>query len=534
MLSSIRWRLVISYMLLALLVVSSVGLLALLAVQRYARQQEAASLTANAEAVAQQAATLMWPSLAPGELRRLSQTASFFGSVRVRIYDNQERILADSGGPGEGGQAWLFILSKLPGFRVEDWILGVAPSGGVVEREALFSMLEALPPGTGITAIQRDSGPWGARFTFEDIRSVDELRALGSAEAETTRSRSEVTVSVPVVISGGRLLGRVELSSGTDFGAEALATTRRGLLLAGAGAVVLAGIAGLMMGNRLSAPLTELTGTAGLMSAGDLTVRARVESRDEIGRLAAQFNQMAGQLQSSFIRMESERDTLRRFIADASHELRTPITALRNFNELLQGAAAEDPEAREEFLRESQVQIERLAWITQNLLDLSRLEAGLAGLDLEKHDLGEIVQSVAASFRRTAQEKQINLEVHTAGEPAAVASDRARVEILLSNLLDNALKFTPPGGRVEIGFDNNLQGWRLWVQDSGPGIPPGDFDHIFERFYRGENQRETGSGLGLSIVQSILTAHGWEIQVENTEPTGALFIISPGEDRSQS
>jgi len=526
MLSSIRWRLVISYMLLALLVVSAVGLLALLAVERYARQQETASLTANAEAVAQQAVSLMWPVTSPVELRRLSQTASFFGNVRVRIYNQQNQIVADSGNPGTNEQAWLFIITRVPGLRADDWLLGVAPAV-TVEREELYSALEALPPGSSITAITRDPGPWGARFSFEEIRSVDELRALERGQTETSAARSEVTVSVPIT-NGRSVLGRVELSAGTDFGAEALATTRRGLLLAGAGAVVLAGIAGMMMGNRLSAPLTELTGTAGRMSAGDLTVRARVQSRDEIGRLAAQFNHMAEQLQASFVRIETERDTLRRFIADASHELRTPITALRNFNELLQGAAAEDLEVREEFLHESQVQIERLAWITQNLLDLSRLEAGLAGLDLEQHDLGEIVQSTAASFRGAAQEKQIALEVHPVAEPIPVTCDRARVEILVSNLLDNALKFTPPGGRVEVGVEKGTSDWRLWVRDTGPGIPADDIDHIFERFYRGENQREPGSGLGLSIVQSILAAHGWEIRVENLSPSGASFTIFPG------
>ncbi|MER3514529.1 MAG: two-component sensor histidine kinase, partial [Chloroflexota bacterium] len=111
-------------------------------------------------------------------------------------------------------------------------------------------------------------------------------------------------------------------------------------------------------------------------ASGDLSTRAPVHGEDEIGQLARQFNQMAAHLEASFAQLSAERDALRRFIADASHELRTPITALQNFLDLVQGPAAEDPAARSEFLAESQKQVSRLEWITQNLLDLSRLEAG--------------------------------------------------------------------------------------------------------------------------------------------------------------
>jgi two-component system sensor histidine kinase BaeS len=525
MFNSIRWRLVISYMLLTLMIVSAVGLLALVAVQRYAEQQEIASLTANAETIARQAAPLLEASPSTVELNQLSQAASFFGNLRVRIYDNYGELLADSGNPGEQDQAILFILSGMPGFPHNDWIVGLAPAQPAGGTDELFALLENLPPGASVTAIRRVLGPWGSRFSFSEIESPAELRALQQEVVEVPEPRSQRTVSVPVN-AGGRLLGQVELSAGTDFGAEALASTRQGLLLAGAAAVVLAGVLGFVMGNRLSAPLVDLTETAGRMSAGDLSVRAPVESRDEIGRLAAQFNRMAEQLQASFSQLEAERDTLRRFIADASHELRTPITALRNFNELLQGTAAKDPAAREEFLRESQVQIERLAWITQNLLDLSRLDAGLAGLEIQSHDLGEIMETASVAFRGAALEKGILLETLRQEGPILVQCDRARLEIVLSNLLDNALKFTPSGGKVEIGAAEAGQSWRLWVRDGGAGIPEADLPHIFERFYRGKNRQGQGSGLGLSIVASILAAHGWQIQASNTPP-GATFTIHP-------
>jgi signal transduction histidine kinase len=546
MFRSIRWRLIASYVLLTLLTVSSVGMLALSLVKQYVEQRAAEDLTANAEAVARQALPLMRPARSSLALRELAQTSAFLGNARVRILDERQRMLVDSGSPS-GVDQFMWLTPPIE-FGIESldhsWMM-VIPStwSSALQVQDVPFFLEQLPPDTEWIIAHRTAGAWGIRFTFEGMQNGQRLTSPVIVEAiperesldEEPAPRSERAVTVPIG-EANRPLGYVELSSGPDFGAEALDTTRRAFLLAGGGAMALAVVVGLLVSHGLTAPLRSLTAVAGRMS-DDLSTRAPVRGKDEIGRLAHQLNRMAGRLETSFAELAAERDALRRFIADASHELRTPVTALKNFNELLQGAATDDPAAHAEFLDESAVQLDRLEWITHNLLDLSRLDAGLIALELARQDVGELIEAASAAFQVLAQEKGIAFSIRPPHSPLTLECDRARVELALSNLLDNAFKFTPPGGRVEIGaeaisdeaiavsLEDAGESVRLWVQDDGPGVDPADQPHIFERFYRGRGSRTEGSGLGLAIVQSVVQAHGGRVGVESEPEAGSRFVI---------
>ncbi|HUX77394.1 MAG TPA: HAMP domain-containing sensor histidine kinase [Anaerolineae bacterium] len=540
MFRSIRWRLVASYVLLTLLTVSLVGVLALSLIKRYVAQQERDYLTANADAVARQALPLMQPVVRRADLHELARTASFLGNVQVKILDDRRRVVADSGQPTEVNEfVWIVtpveVNVQLPDGFPHASIM-VLPGGHLsavpIPGAEPFAIFEQLPPETEYIVVHRTERPWGSRFVFGARQRLEVMPALPTADAPTLRKtlggqahpRSELVVTVPAG-EIDRPAGYVELSKGPDFGAEALATARRAFLLAAGGTTLLAVVVGLLVSRGLTAPLRSLTGAAGQMSSGDLSIRAPARGRDEIGQLARQFNQMAERLEASFAELAAERDSLRRFIADASHELRTPVTALKNFNELLQGAAADDPAARAEFLAESQIQLDRLEWITHNLLDLSRLEAGLIALDVTSHDAGELIRASAATFKTLAHEKHVMLSVTEPPSPVQVRCDRARIELALSNLLENGLKFTPAGGQVEIGAEQAHQGVRLWVQDSGPGIAPADQPRIFERFYRGRGRDVEGTGLGLAIVRSIVQAHGGHVTVESQPGAGSRFVI---------
>jgi signal transduction histidine kinase len=527
---SIRWRLVVSYAFLILLTLGLVGGIILRLVEESVKQQERDSLAANAQAIAREAQDLMWPAVRQAELQEIAQTFSFLGNARVRILDADRRVLADSEASEEpSARAWLVLPDEWYADAVGDLsapFLLQLPSGRQVAIPFLWNehghAVDRLTDVTDKALIMWRRGGWPSGFALEVVQEPDRMRELSIAAADVPRSEQAITSPIG---DAGDPLGYVEISGGPDYAAEALRTTRRAFFLAAVGALVLAVLVGLLVSRGLTAPLLELAGVASRMSDGDLSTRAAVRSKDEIGQLAARFNDMASRLENSFSELAAERDTLRRFIADASHELRTPLTALKSFNDLLQGAAADDPAARAEFLTESQTQIERLEWITANLLDLSRLDAGLTALDMAEHNVADLLETVASAYQALAQEKEFPFSVQCPDPGLTLRCDRGRLELALSNLLENAFKFTGPGGTIELGAAGAEGGVRFWVDDTGPGIPPDDLPHIFQRFYRGHDSSDQGNGLGLAIVQSIVQAHGGQVTVDSKPGRGTRFTI---------
>jgi signal transduction histidine kinase len=554
---SIRWRLVLSYVLLTVLTVSIVGAVALTLVQQNLEQRERDYLTANAKAVARQALPLMQAgiirSVDHSSLQQLADMAAFLGNTQVRILDKAGNPIVDSG-PDAASDRLLWIVppprtALAQGDEARSlFMLGPLFSDRELAAQLDEWLLSQLMPNAKVTTVRRFSSPYGDLLTF-DVGSGSEHKLPAQEPAVPDRAdsfrsdepsaTSTIRVHVPIGDQTS-MAGTVEMSGRLSFGSTAVATTRQAFLFAAVGATALAVLAGLLVSRGLTAPLRNLATVTNRMAQGDLSVRASVRAvipvqtgtrpasrppRDEIEQLSSQFNQMAAKLEGTFNELSAERDALRRFIADASHELRTPITALRMYNDLMLGPAANDAVARAEFLEQSQIQLHRLQWITQNLLDLSRLDAGLTQLNLAEHDVNDLLQAAAAPFRALAEQKKIDFVVEWLPSPITLRFDQARIEIALSNLIDNALKFTPEGGRVRAGAEAREQVVQLFVQDSGIGIPEADQPHIFERFYRGSNTRTEGSGLGLAIVKSIVQAHGGRAFVESRVGEGSRFVI---------
>jgi signal transduction histidine kinase len=523
MFRSIRWKLTASYVLLTLLTVSVLGALALSFVRQSVIKQETNFLTDNAKTIAEQIPQYLWPALHKSELRELANTTSVLANVRVRIYNARHELVVDTG-PYTGIDQFIWIQPS----AIHSLETATNPSSAFIiplsldsesndqsPRHVISLIMENYPKETRFSIIQRFPQAWGYHMSFEE--SSETL-------IQPDSSRSSRTVSLPVGDTDYPI-GYVELLDGPDYGTETMDTLIKALLLAAAGSLLLAGVVGLLISGKLTSPLIKLTEVAGLMSSGDLSVRAPAFGKDEIGQLAKRFNQMAGQLEESFKSLASERDTLRRFISDASHELRTPITALKNFNELLMGKAASDRQAQEEFLVQSQDQIQRLEWITHNLLNLSRLDAGLTILKSERKDVGSLLEHVATAFKLQAEKKDIQVWVETPQPSFEIWADAALLEIALSNLLENALKYTGPGGKVILTAQEKEGRAQISVQDTGSGIDQDDLPHVFEPFYRGKSISVEGSGLGLAMVESVIKAHGGRVYVETEFGLGSTFTI---------
>jgi signal transduction histidine kinase len=523
---SLRWKLAGSYALLILLSVTLMGALALYFVQRYVESQGGEYLRANARAVAEQAQRFLEPQLRHMALQNLASTSAFLGDARVQILAADHTVYADSGDPGRPDVFLWLIPSGLAEIDTRPRALAPyifpmpqgAEESGTIHPRQILPMFRNLPLGTSHMYARRMLTPWGWRFVFEEDAQE---QASGVAFRPLRR---QLTVTLPVGDEKAPL-GYVQMSTPLALSSQAIGTMRDAVFVSGIGSLIIAVVFGLFMGKALSDPLRALASTARRMSDGDLAARAAVGRRDEIGDLAGQLNAMAANLETSFRELREERDALKRFIADASHELRTPVTALATFNELLQGSAASDSAARREFLEESQAQISKLHWITANLLDLSRLDAGIAALSIGSYEAADIVQSAASGLHASALDKGITLEIETPEDGCIISCDRNRVEMALSNLISNAVKFTHRGGTVRVSVAQEEGTIRFDVCDNGPGIDPEDLPLVFERFYRGKGAKPEGVGLGLAIVRSIARAHGGSISVESEPGKGSRFIL---------
>ena len=334
----------------------------------------------------------------------------------------------------------------------------------------------------------------------------------------------------------------VRLSNPFTFRQSAIDNVTTVAAAVGALALGIAVMVAAAMALWVTTPLRRLTEASRALAAGDLGSRIpRTEvhaGSSELVALAEQFNAMADQLEDSVAMIRRDRDRSRDFLADVSHELRTPIAALLTFNELLTERAGDDPAARSEFLNNSRVQLERLDWLAQNLLELSKLDSGLVLLDLRPDDLRAAVESAVEQAGPAARRRGIDLRLDLAPAPIRIWHDPQRIGQVVTNLVGNAIKFTDPGGTVDVRVTPSGDGGaRIEVADSGVGIDPAELPRIFERFYRGNRANEargSGSGLGLAIVRSIVDMHRGSVEVVSSLGAGTRFTVSlPADPRRE-
>ncbi len=290
------------------------------------------------------------------------------------------------------------------------------------------------------------------------------------------------------------------------------------LVLLDIGGIALAALLGRLVAGAAVQPLKRLTETAEHVAVTrDLSRRIEPVDDDEIGRLAGSFNAMLDALELSVSALDASVHAQRQLVADASHELRTPVTSLRTNIEILQQQGPDmDPAEQRGLLSDVVEQIEELTLVINDLIDLARGEEPRA--DNEELRLDLLVEEVVQRGRRHAPATPLIVEL----EPTIVTGVPARLERAVSNLIDNAVKYSPPEEPVEI----KLAGTQLTVRDHGPGISAEDLPHIFDRFYRGAEARgRPGSGLGLAIVRQVAGQQGGSITAERAPGGGALMRL---------
>ena len=272
-------------------------------------------------------------------------------------------------------------------------------------------------------------------------------------------------------------------------------------------------------------PLAEIERTAGAIAAGDLSRRVeRDDDRTEVGRLGASLNEMLAKIEHAFSEQRASEERLRQFLADASHELRTPITSIRGYSELFRRGAATRPADLASSMRRIEDEATRMGVLVDDLLLLARLDQGRP-LDKEVVDLSQVASEVGEDASVVDPDRPIAID---AVEPVVVLGDEMRLRQLVANLVRNAFEHTPAGPSVSIRVHAEGDKAVLTVSDRGPGIGEEHRDRIFERFYRADPSRTRasgGAGLGLSIVASIAEAHGGVARLDPSTTEGAVFIV---------
>jgi signal transduction histidine kinase len=419
------------------------------------------------------------PSAVTATAKMSAELVALSTQVRVRVYDLSGSLLVDSGLPNQ------------------------------IDVAGLAEGIQSLETGGG-----RGAGMGHMMGRGEHKLPSPLGGGLFGSRTDQNGPRSDRTMEASLT-SAGATVAKLVLSDGPDYGGAIVRTTLLAWLIAGCAAVILAALAGWFYSRRLSRPLLAMAGASNSMAKGDLAVRAEVERKDEIGLLADSFNAMAEKNQATVT-------ALRRFVADAAHEIGTPLTALQSDIELARDS--DDKDARDRLLDRATGQAERIARLSTALLRLSLLDTGLPGRS-SPLDLVPLVRAAAGAVASRAEQAGLEFRVKVDAPQLPVSGYEPGLRAALDNLLENALKFTPAGGSVEVGASARDGHALLWVADTGIGIPPEDIEAVFSRFHRGRNAAAyPGSGLGLAIVQATMDLHGGKTSVSSSS-TGSRFEL---------
>ncbi|MBN1148730.1 MAG: HAMP domain-containing protein [Anaerolineales bacterium] len=413
--------------------------------------------------------------------------------------------------------------------------------GGMTGEDGLVSALEeyyqahgswegaeallASPGGMHGRGQGNSSAQGGGMMMGQRLRLADadgNLAADTSAASATGRlSSAEKRAAIPLEVDGrtvGYLLAEGGMGYSRSDEIELLNRLNNAALTAGLIAGGLSLLLALLLAYRLLRPVRQLTGAARKLGEGDLSQRVEVSGGDELSVLAGAFNRMADSLQQA-------EEGRRALTADIAHELRNPLAVQRaNLEALQDGIYPLAAESLAPILEQNLL----LTRLVDDLRTLALAEAGQLKLERTSTDLVSLAGKIVERFKHQAASHEVDLRLEHPAPDLTVCVDPMRVEQILSNLLSNALRYTPQGGQIVVGLQSTPRGAQLSVHDSGPGIPVEALPRLFERFYRGDRSRsrsEGGTGLGLAIARQLAEAHSGTLTAANHPQGGALFVL---------
>ncbi len=490
---SLSTRLVLSYLVVILAGMAVITPLAWVSIGDLYLASQRDNLIAQARLIA----LALQGSALPSSQQAYSQTANASPGIHTRVLDARGAVVIELAAPGGSLDSTPAALPSL----VQDATGGVTPAE-VLARPEVSQALQGKTASATRRVSQAGGKPvlYVAAPVLAADDSVSQIVYLASPLADTRWS------ALPAPLQAG-FIGVLAL------------------------ALLLASGMGFLLANRLTRPLRELRQAAEEVSHGNLGRSVPVDpSIPDLASLGSAFNRMTLSL-----RQADQAKTA--FIADVSHELRTPLTVLKGSIETLQDGAADDLAAREQFLTSMGQETERLIRMVGDLLILTRADAGMLNLIREPIGLFHLAQVRCEAFTLPARKRQVRLLADLAPglipqENDLVLADADRLTRALDNLLDNALRYSPPGGTITVTLEREAQRVVCQVKDTGPGIPAANLPFIFDRFYRvdpSRDRREGGCGLGLAITRGLIQAHGGEIfatsQVGQVEGQGATFTF---------
>jgi signal transduction histidine kinase len=394
---------------------------------------------------------------------------------------------------------------------------------GYYARQRTWEGAELLLP------VARGQGAGATSYRVQDAAGAVVASSAFGRGRQGAAGEPDVTLSLTV---GDAQVGTLTVYEAGGFGGEAgsaqanahaeefLSSVNQALVLGGLAAIVLALLLGVFLAQRLTRPLRQLTAATRSMARGELRQEVTVTSGDEIGELAASFNQMAQSLSA----MERQRQQL---LADIAHELRTPLSVMRGHVEAMLDGVFEATPENLTLVHEESVLLGRLV---DELRTLSLVEAGQLPLEFTPVDMRALLRQAQAAFEPLAEAEGVALMLHLPAAAPEVRADASRLQQVLGNLIANALRHAPQGPgkppQVDVTMEVVGEAVRVSVQDNGPGLAPEALVHVFDRFWRADPSRSRaagGSGLGLAIARGIVEAHGGRIWVESEPGAGASF-----------